>query len=35
MVRVLISDLAEVASLGAFLAAVAIIANVLGGSVPV
>lgn len=35
MIRMLISDIAEVASLAAFLAAVAILANVLGGSVPV
>ena len=35
MIRVLISDIAEVASLGAFLAAMAILANVLGGSTPI
>ena len=33
MVRVVISDIAELASLGAFLAAIVIFAQVLGGTV--
>jgi len=34
MVRIVLSDIAEVASLGAFIAAIAIFANFLGGSFP-
>ena len=34
MFRVVLSDIAEVASLGAFLTAIVIFANAIGGSVP-